>query len=79
MSVGESGPTGSSARRWAADEMTAPDQQDDRDGLGDGSEGTETGSAPQPLDFPGADEEPPGRPDGDEDPDQDQDQDQDQD
>lgn len=45
--------------------MTDPDQQDDRDGLGDGSEGTETGSAPQPLDFPGADAEPPGRPDGD--------------
>jgi len=32
--------------------------------------GIETGSAPQPLDFPGADAEPPGRPDGDQDPDQ---------
>jgi hypothetical protein len=31
--------------------------------------GVETGSAPQPLDFPGADQEPPGRPDGDQDPD----------
>jgi len=31
--------------------------------------GIETGSAPQPMDFPGADSEPPGRPDGDEDPD----------
>lgn len=32
--------------------------------------GIETGSAPQPLDFPGADSEPPGRPDGDQDPDE---------
>jgi len=31
--------------------------------------GIETGSAPQPMDFPGADSEPPGRPDGDQDPD----------
>jgi hypothetical protein len=31
--------------------------------------GIETGSAPQPLDFPGADSAPPGRPDGDSDPD----------
>lgn len=31
--------------------------------------GLETGSAPQPLEFPGAGEEPPGRPDGDQDPD----------
>ena len=30
--------------------------------------GLETGSAPQPLDFPGADQEPPGRPDGDSEP-----------
>lgn len=30
----------------------------------------ETGSAPQPLDFPGAGAEPPGRPDGDADPDE---------
>jgi hypothetical protein len=30
--------------------------------------GVETGSAPQPLEFPGADQEPPGRPDGDQDP-----------
>jgi hypothetical protein len=32
--------------------------------------GLETGSAPQPVDFPGADAEPPGRPDGDSDPDE---------
>jgi hypothetical protein len=39
----------------------------------DAPSGVETGSAPQPLDFPGADQEPPGRPDGDQDPDQDPD------
>ena len=38
----------------------------DREGEGP----VETGSAPQPLDFPGADQEPPGRPDGDPDPDE---------
>jgi hypothetical protein len=36
----------------------------------DDSETPETGSAPQPLDFPGADTEPPGRPDGDQEPDE---------
>jgi hypothetical protein len=51
--------------------MTDPDQQDDRDQLGDPADGTETGSAPQPLDFPGADEQPPGRRDGDREPDSD--------
>jgi len=35
----------------------------------DGPTGQETGSAPQPLSFPGADAEPPGRPDGDAEPD----------
>ena len=54
--------------------MTDPQQQDDRDQLGPEAEGVETGSAPQPLDFPGAEEPPAGRPDGDEDPDQDPEQ-----
>ena len=39
--------------------------------------GIETGSAPQPLDFPGADTEPPGRPDGDPEPDEDAEPDED--
>jgi hypothetical protein len=44
------------------------EQRDDREESGTLPAGSETGSAPQPLDFPGADEEPPGRPDGDQDP-----------
>ena len=47
--------------------MTDPDQQNDQ--AADERTELETGSAPQPLDFPGADTEPPGRPDGDEEPD----------
>jgi hypothetical protein len=45
------------------------EQQGDRDAREDAA-GIETGSAPQPLDFPGADSEPPGRPDGDPEPDE---------
>jgi hypothetical protein len=44
------------------------EQRDDREESGTPPAGPETGSAPQPLDFPGADQEPPGRPDGDQDP-----------
>ncbi|MFL6163759.1 MAG: hypothetical protein ACJ74U_16270 [Jatrophihabitantaceae bacterium] len=45
------------------------EQRDDRADPDAPEAGIETGSAPQPLDFPGAGEEPPGRPDGDQDPD----------
>jgi hypothetical protein len=47
--------------------MTEQRNDPDAPDTGDGS-GMQTGSAPQPLDFPGADQEPPGRPDGDQDP-----------
>jgi hypothetical protein len=44
-----------------------PDVREDAEAPDDG---IQTGSAPQPLDFPGADSEPPGRPDGDSNPDE---------
>ncbi|HEX2901936.1 MAG TPA: hypothetical protein VHO01_00650 [Jatrophihabitans sp.] len=45
-----------------------PDNEDPDNEDPDNDGAIETGSAPQPLDFPGADAPPPGRPDGDEDP-----------
>ena len=45
-----------------------PSDPDDASTPAERAAGLETGSAPQPLDFPGADQEPPGRPDGDSEP-----------
>ena len=50
--------------------MTNPEEQEDRDALGEPA-GEESDGRPAKLDFPGADTAPAGRPAGDADPDDD--------